>query len=256
MHRVVIAGTYLLKRALFMKDIPGKFQFFVTGRHKPVKSSRRKSRGQSMVEIAIAFPVLIILFSGMIEFGFVLNYYLSLLDGTREAARYYSNGTPFEYGKTIGNCQCPNGDTDPCPDETDADTADVDCDRPGFYSDTAAMVLSSIQPTDANDTSRKIVLDPARDDVIVTVVGVDGSTITRYMGGTGVYRQYLNHVSPFDDTRIQSLLITDAPCTGILIVEVFYNYDSVLKLPWLEPLFPALLHAYTIMPLIAAEPVC
>ncbi len=36
----------------------------------------RKSRGQSLVELAIAFPVILILFTGLIEFGFILNYYL------------------------------------------------------------------------------------------------------------------------------------------------------------------------------------
>ncbi len=209
-----------------------------------------------MVEIAIAFPVLIILFSGMIEFGFVLNYYLSLLDGTREAARFYSNNDPFEIGEPLGNCQCPGGPGQLCQGELPADTADADCDRQSFYVAATAMALSSIQPADADDTSRRITLDPARDDVIVTVVSVAGNTITRYLGGTGVYRQYGNYETPFTDAYIQSLLVAGAPCTGILIVEVFYNYDSILKLPWLAPLFPALLHTYTVMPLIAAEPVC
>ena len=55
----------------------------------------RKSKAQSLTEFAITLPVLFILLSGVVEYGFALNYYLSLLDATREAARFYSNSDPF-----------------------------------------------------------------------------------------------------------------------------------------------------------------
>jgi hypothetical protein len=46
--------------------------------------------------------------------------------------------------------------------------------------------------------------------------------------------------------------------TGILIVEVWYGYHGVLKLPWLEMFMsdanPVMLHADTIMPLVSAKP--
>ena len=69
----------------------------------------RKSKGQSLVEFAIAFPIVIMLFAGVVEFGFILNYYLSLLDATRESARYSSNLDPFAdpsfYSVTAGDGQ-------------------------------------------------------------------------------------------------------------------------------------------------------
>ncbi|MFN2305316.1 MAG: TadE family protein [Anaerolineales bacterium] len=43
------------------------------------------NRGQSMVELALFFPVLLILLSGLIEFGFLLNEYLTLMDAARNA---------------------------------------------------------------------------------------------------------------------------------------------------------------------------
>ena len=67
----------------------------------PRKGHLRKTRGQSLVEVAIAFPILIILFSGVVEFGFIINYYLSLLDATRDAARLYSSGDPFDAGSSV-----------------------------------------------------------------------------------------------------------------------------------------------------------
>jgi len=40
----------------------------------------RSARGQSLVEITILLPALPIMISGLIEFGFMLNYYLDLIE--------------------------------------------------------------------------------------------------------------------------------------------------------------------------------
>jgi Flp pilus assembly protein TadG len=188
----------------------------------------RKSRGQSLVEFAIAFPIIILLFSGLIEFGFILNYYLSLLDATREAARFYSNLDPFNEDGS---------------------------DKMSFYQDTAAWVIGSLQPQDVNDTSRKITLDSSTDDVIVSVFSVSGTTVTRYPTA-GDFRWFGNRTSGISNAYIQSQVISDAPPAGILLVEVYYAYHQTLALPWLRPFLPdpVILHAYTMMPLSAAEP--
>ncbi len=44
-------------------------------------------RGQSLVEFAIALPILAILLLGMLDFGFAFNHHLSLEYATREGAR-------------------------------------------------------------------------------------------------------------------------------------------------------------------------
>ncbi len=51
----------------------------VTGEHQ---------RGQSLVEMALITPILIILFMGMVEIGWFANNYLTLLDVTRAGARH------------------------------------------------------------------------------------------------------------------------------------------------------------------------
>lgn len=48
----------------------------------------KKSRGQAMVEFAIAFPVVMLLVFGIIELGFLLFSYSSVNTAAREAARY------------------------------------------------------------------------------------------------------------------------------------------------------------------------
>jgi hypothetical protein len=200
-----------------------------------IRKGFSRARGQSLVEIAIALPVLLLLLSGMIEVGFMLNYYLSLLDSTREAARLYSNFDPFlrdEDHNPIG-------------------------DNLIFYQGVAEEVLRTLQPANELDTSRKIRLIPASDDVVVSVFSVDGTHVVRFPSSTGgEYHKFNNQPSDFSNAEIISRLIGTAPPTGILLVEVYYAYHQVLALPWITIVIPnpTMLHAYTMMPLSAAEP--
>jgi len=218
------------------------------------KNRARKPKGQSLVEIAIAFPFIIMLLAGLVEFGFMLNYYLSLLDSTREAARTFSNFDPFEDGHALitPDCTCSLAN---CPNEAGDDRTDADCDRDDFYQGTAGMVLDNLQPMSAQDTSRRIILDSATDDVVVTIFSVGDST-DRFPEDGGEYHWFNNQPSRLSTEEINSRLIGAAPDTGILLVEVFFNYHQVLALPWLAPFLPdpIMLHAYTIMPCSAAEP--
>ncbi|MCC6498734.1 MAG: pilus assembly protein [Anaerolineales bacterium] len=193
----------------------------------------RKTKAQSLTEFAIALPILFLLLSGVIEFGFALNYYLSLLDATREAARFYSNGDPF------------NAD----------DTDNID-----FYADTVAMVRANLDPSiipgNEGYVGRKIILDPAKDDVIVTVYAKDDNGVVMYPTA-GPYQVYGNATTMFTTASIQDAFASGSPNAGILVVEIHYNYNQVMKLPWLTPFVPDpfVLTAYTMMPLVAAEPV-
>lgn len=222
------------------------FSFFIKT-NPPRKRKARKSRGQSLVEVAIAFPLLIILFSGVIEFGFILNYYLSLLDATRESARYWSGDDPFCH--TISpSCPLANGSDDP-----------------DFYYQTAIMVRKQLDPslTYANPSDyhgRRIILDPAVDDVVVSVYGVKDNNATLWRAG-GAYHLFPpgnvgHYPSIFTEQIVENTRVSGAPNAGLLVVEVHYNYHHVLSLPWLTVWLPNPLHlrAYTIMPIRSGEP--
>ena len=209
----------------------------------PHKKGRSKSRGQSLVEIAISLPLLLMLFASMVEFGFMLNYYMALIDATRYSAREYSNGDPF--------------DTDP---NTSRNASDW------FFMDAANAVYKQLAPmtdsngnVDPNDTSVKTQLNPATDDVIVTAYSVDGTTIQTLnisgLDANGGYHLY-GHESPSvtSSTILNTVQSTNDPCEGILVVEVDFTYHQVLNLPWLAWLGSPVMHADTIMPLSAAEP--
>lgn len=211
---------------------------FAQKKNRKLASLPHKTKAQSLVEFAIALPVLFLLLSGVVEFGFALNYYLSLLDATREAARFYSNGDPF--------LRDSNGD--------------ITGDKVDFYTDTAAMVRANLDPSvvEGNEgyVGRKIELDSAADDIIVTVYTKDDSDVLSYPTA-GPYQMYGHAATMFTTTDIQNAFASGSPNAGVLVVEVHYNYHQVMKLPWLTPFVPDpfILTAYTMMPLAAAEPV-
>jgi hypothetical protein len=53
------------------------------------------AKGQSLVESAITFPILILMVLGLAEMGFAMNYYLTMLDLVREAGRRGANLSPI-----------------------------------------------------------------------------------------------------------------------------------------------------------------
>lgn len=60
------------------------------------RSSNGHERGQSLVELAISLPVVLLLLLGMLEFGFAFSHHLVLEYATREGARVgaaLANGT-------------------------------------------------------------------------------------------------------------------------------------------------------------------
>lgn len=190
-------------------------------------------KGQSLVELALFFPVLLMMLSGLVEFGFLLNQYINLMDGPREAARFATDFTPYE----------PDGS---------GGTRDV----VNFYTSLATIAQQSIVPYN---------LDPALDDVIISVFGIKNNTVFRRFPAdlaatspslVGQYRLYGNQTSRFTDAMINSRLKAGAPNTGLVLVELFYNYHQELNLPWLSPFVPnpILVSSYAITPLPAAEP--
>ena len=60
-----------------------------------ISHNRKFRRGQSLVEFTLMLPVLLIMLSGVIEAGFMLNSYLDVIDAARETARFAANDDPI-----------------------------------------------------------------------------------------------------------------------------------------------------------------
>jgi hypothetical protein len=195
---------------------------------------KRDGKGQSFVELAIVASVLLLLLLGMVEFGTLLNHYVNLVDGAREGARFGSNTDPFDHADpTYGTL------------------------RTAFFTDIDLVIEGAGNALDAGALA-PLLLDPARDDVLISFVGVtSGTSIVRWPTG-GPWRKYGNHTTNVSDAEILANLNSSAPNSGAVIVEIFYAYDRLLKIRL--PLFPEALpdpiqvHTYVIMPLSAAEP--
>jgi Flp pilus assembly protein TadG len=194
-----------------------------TNRHSPLKS---KSRGQSFIELALTFTVLMLILGGVVEYGFVLNYYLDLLDGARESARFSSNGVPFY--------------VDPATGVIDYSTLNLT-----FFTSTADLAIDVISP---------ITLDPTTDDIVISVFSKASGVVTRYPA-TG-WQLYVNHTSQFSNAQVEGRLSAVAPDTGLLLVEIFYDYHLVLQIPFMTQFLgdPITVSSYAFMPLTAAEP--
>jgi Flp pilus assembly protein TadG len=199
------------------------------------------------VELAITLPVLILLFSGMVEFGFMLNTYLSLQDAVRAAGRIYSNENHMV--KVNGS----------------------PVDNLPFYEDAAQAVVDTLMPPD-DAAARQVLVDQTRDNVLISVItiSVDEApdpdaidAITRHPANSQFFKLYpaTNPDTTYSDTRIEEYITGDGSIpvdAGLLIIEIYYSYEGVLHLPWTEPFFseenPAMLYNSTIMPLVAAKP--
>jgi len=96
---------------------------------------------------------------------------------------------------------------------------------------------------------------------VISVFSFDGTAVKRFNDNgesSDGWRRHGNRFSRFTNAEIaQKITITGysdgAPNTGAILIEVYYHYNQVLNLlqGWTGPIE---LHAYSIMPLSAAEP--
>jgi hypothetical protein len=183
----------------------------------------KEGKGQSFVELAVVFLVLIAMLVAVVEAGNLLNQYINLVDGAREAARAASNASPFISSTS---------------DEFNL----------AFYTNTDNII-------EGTDTIRSaispVVLDPANgDDVVISTFEITKGVVKRFPQDKPSGWSHYGHASAFSDTDLQNLMtkFTAAPNTGMVVVEIFYNYETILGVP---PSIPV--HTYAIMPLTAAE---
>jgi TadE-like protein len=199
----------------------------------------RIHRGQGMVEFMIIVPVLLVMLSGLMEFGFLLNEYLDLLDGAREAARFASDNNPF---------------------------TDTYTENTPFYVNAAMLAEQTLSPVslcedvDGSGSCPDSPSDIIHGDVVISVFGVarigGSTTIQRFPLPAGEGSRYGKETSGFTTADINAMLDPNSPNTGIVVVEVFYDYPQKFKLPWITPFVPdpIKVRSTTIMPLVAAEP--
>jgi len=217
----------------------------------------RGERGQSMVEMALAFPILLLVLAGTLEVGKYFNDYLTFLDATREAARYAADG-----------------------DLVLATEPSTSCDD-NFYHQAACLAQQNISG---------LSFDKLADDIVVSAMSVDssGHIISRYpracsdpapppflpnycdalVSNSQEGWSYCEHItktgckvtsSRFSNAAIEAMLAQspNSPGTGLVIVEIYRLHRQFLGLiPPGMAFLPQeiVMHTYTMMPLPSAAP--
>jgi hypothetical protein len=212
---------------------------------KKILALRREfSRGQSFIELALVFMVLMLLFAGVVELGNLINLYLDIIDSAREGARFSNSinfyvTDPVTHAKSIGS---------------------------EVYDRTSQVVWATLNPgchlplpdspgaANCPANEMKIPFDPATDDIVVSIVSYDGHSILRFPASG--WSRFGNHVTAVSNAQLASLLDPTAPGTGFVLVEVFYDYHQLLGMPFFTDVLPDPIpvHAYSIMPYPNSEP--
>jgi len=190
-----------------------------------LSKTNKNEKGQSFVELSLVVVFLMIFVAGIVEFGFMLNNYLNMVDASREAVRRSATYDPFIIDPVTG-----------------AKTVDEN-----FYKETGRFTEQILAP---------VTLDPSSgDDIVITFFSVGDGIYVRYPNDDG-WSVYGNQVTRLSNAEMQSRLDSTAPPTGVLLIEIFYNYPQVLKLPIFTVFVqdPMPVYAYAVMPLTAAEP--
>jgi len=232
-----------------------------------------KQRGQSMLELALILPILLLLLVGMVEIVVFISRYLDLLDLTREAARFASSHDPqiaeLAAGHTPGDFDC--GTTNSY----------------NFFYDTACIFSppagspACTEATFCNGMNNYIGLNLTTDDVVITVFTVDnlgsGDQVTNHWPTDGYWAlsdhdldttdnanwtkdchgNVIRSAPYYTDSRVTADMEANSPqAKGFVAVEAFYCYHQVLDLPVFTNIVPdpIQIDAYSLMPLPAANP--
>jgi len=230
----------------------------------------RQPRGQSFVELMLVMTILALRLAGTVEFGLLLNNYLKVLDGAREAARYDSANLAFSWDNSTNPATL--------------------VQNPSFYNIAVSTAAATMTPVTLNPANSPTHID----DIIVSVFSLSNThnTIVRFPPGDPNGWSLCNHYAAFAAAypahqipaalsvngdpdphwsacgtgRVSQITIASmqtimnhypaAPNSGVLVVEIYYNYPQLLKLPVLTTVLadPVPLYVYTIMPLSSAEP--
>jgi hypothetical protein len=200
-------------------------------RAKPGKTTRR--HGQSFVELALFFPIVLLMLVIVIDAGFLMYHYLTLLDASREGARYGASIDPF-LNPDIYERIC-NGIVLPLTQPTL-----LDAEEPGLD------VVISIFSVGTSGSGVPEVTARYPDD--------NGWSLNLEGGGSGASRESAFSIADVN-TRLQSM--PGSPNTGILLVEVWFDDHTLISVPFISTatsLDPIRLHAYTFMPITKATP--
>ena len=238
-------------------------------------TSRPSQRGQSLVEMALIAPLLLLMFLGVVEVGWALRGYLVLLNINREATRFAARGAYLDFSQPdiedVGyqfvlahamdslSGQLPLEFTGSEPNATmiithmEIDTgypcADQDCDdectaAPGTtYPDDDRIILPPPVGAGYGGDPAVVISDTFR-----AQYGIGAPTHTTRIADT--LWQELRVQNEAINCQLMSKDPAVAPSTNsVIIVEIFYDQPQLLGVPLVSNQFtdPVSLYTHTMM---------
>lgn len=169
-----------------------------------------QEKGQSFVELAMVLPLLLFLLLAFVEVGGVIYHYLNMLDVVREAARYASEHD-YEDAEL---------------DNSDLPQSACDDGKSHYYYDTACSIVF-------DDLNPDISLNPATDDVTISVFTIENNLVTdRWPNdGDGVWSLYSENWTRNCDGSLRST----APFRSNADIENSYTYTPPTLVPTETP---------------------
>jgi hypothetical protein len=230
---------------------------------------KRRLTGQSIVEMAMMAPILLLIISGVVEMGFMFSNYLAASDAARNAARF-SSDSDFTHHDSRPDCHGTWRTLDfyrqtACLaiDELAAESPTITLCLPGFPDDRHCP-----RPYDQMDdviisvfaVTREMVWSDRSDWPMVRFPDGTGEmgwsfAVDRAGGSQSTPRTGM-HASNFTTEQVRSMLDPVSINSGFVLVEINYNYFQILALPWFTPFVPdpQWLKLYSVWPLSSAEP--
>lgn len=162
-----------------------------------------KSKAQSAVELTLVLALLLLLLTAMVEFGVLLNTYISVQDAARTGAREAAVADPIANPSLFFN---------------------VDYGVP-------KIITNALEPLVLDTTCSNSATDPC-DDIVICVYSVRSGQTPVLLYNVSVYG---NRTTQFTPGQIAARLDSGAPNTGLVSIEIYYSYHQLLNLPWMDP---------------------
>ena len=213
----------------------------------------REHSGQSLVELALILPLILLMLAGMVEVAFGMFAYLTALDLTREAARFASVRNYDELN--------PTDELHPAAYVLNAASACNDTILHYYYDSACFFTDPDLNPFLEFEAAKY-------DDVVITVFTVANNQVSdrhpdpvwslwndnwkKDCQGNEVITDPF-----FTNNYLESRFVADAPTErGVVTVEAYVCYDLIMHLPFISNFIPSpfRIHAYTVMPAPEAIP--
>ena len=178
----------------------------------------RKETGQSLVELAVILPLLLLLFIGMIEVGWAMHSYVTVATAAREATRFGARGNFNE--EDVGEVAL-----------VALGALDVELEGPDVNT-TVIVTFVDIDPTGA---------------YTITTPYVTGTLPVASCLSTGecdIYQIAQDNIAFNDDPANCPTPPCDSP-NDLVVVEAFYEHTQLLGLPLVSDILSNPMHIYS-----------